>query len=504
MMSSKFGAGKKTGESSGSGKLLKEIDSISKALYLDKTSPKNLLTVANARSKSIGKTYVPDSKSNSKDSNENPSSKDKKSIWNWRPLKAFSHIRNRRFNCCFSLQVHLIEGFPSTFDDTSFCVYWKRRDWVLATRPAKVVEHTAEFEENLTYTCSVYGSRNGPHYSAKYEAKHFLVYVSVVGASELDLGKHRVDLTRLLPLTLEELEEEKSSGKWTTSFKLSGMAKGAVLNVSFGYKVVGDNSSATRDNHNAPNSLTLRQNSLSLTKQDIKSSQVEGKINMTHNGNPSSFSRSYSSRTVDVVKDLREVWPTSKLALSSSIDILYQKHNEEKTCSQGHDEPELDLFTENLQPNKPDAYPLSDPGKGNSEECEGNEEITRSSVHDKSELNAFQESLDSVKSNVCSLSHPGKENPEKCEGNEFSVVDQGKELSSNEPFKVEESTMKTFDASAVDSTITIFTAEIRLSTEDNVKHESLDGTMTVLKKRAIKLWFMKTLMRMTFLLKKCS
>lgn len=76
--------------------------------------------------------------------------------------------------------------------------------------------------------------RSGPHHSVKYEAKHFLLFVSVYDAPELDLGKHRIDLTRLLPLTLEELEEQKSSGKWTTSFKLSGKARGATMNVSFG------------------------------------------------------------------------------------------------------------------------------------------------------------------------------------------------------------------------------------------------------------------------------
>ncbi|KAK7273675.1 hypothetical protein RIF29_14733 [Crotalaria pallida] len=82
----------------------------------------------------------------------------------------------------------------------------------------------------LTCTCSISGSRSGHHNSAKYEAKHFFLFTSMVGAPELDLGKHRVDLTRLLPLTLEELEEENSSGTWTTSFRLSGAAKGATMN----------------------------------------------------------------------------------------------------------------------------------------------------------------------------------------------------------------------------------------------------------------------------------
>lgn len=49
-----------------------------------------------------------------------------------------------------------------------------------------------------------------------------------------------MDLTRLLPLTLEELEKE-SSGRWSTTFKLSGHARGGSLNVSFGFNLLDGN-----------------------------------------------------------------------------------------------------------------------------------------------------------------------------------------------------------------------------------------------------------------------
>nr|KYP62220.1 hypothetical protein KK1_016746 [Cajanus cajan] len=336
MMLSRMEAGKKSGGGSGNPKkLLKDVETINKALYLDRSSSKSSLSSANSRSKFTGKPQLPDPKSKSKaigDNNDEGVLKDKKSIWNWRPLRALSHIRNKRFNCSFYLQVHLIEGLPSTFDDASLAVYWKRRDGVLVTGPAKVIQSVAEFEEKLTYTCSVYGSRSGPHHSAKYEAKHFLLYASHLGVPELDLGKHRVDLTRLLPLTLEELEEEKSSGKWTTSFRLTGAAKGAVMNVSFGYVVVGDNASATRDSYSSPKAMASRQN--------------------------------------NEVKDLHEVLPLSKTALASSIDILYKKFDEEKTM---HVEPEHSVFQEKLETVKSDDNPLLDSGNENYEQCQGNE-----------------------------------------------------------------------------------------------------------------------------------
>ncbi|KAJ7955940.1 protein PLASTID MOVEMENT IMPAIRED 1-RELATED 1 [Quillaja saponaria] len=413
MMLSKAEAGKKLGDNSGNGKLLHEIETISKALYLDKNPSRNSSYSAYTRPISFGKAQSHDSKLKPKVDNEDPSRKDKKSIWNWRPLKALSHIRNRRFNCCFSLQVHSIEELPLRFDDASLCVYWKRRDAVLVTRPAKVFKGIVEFDEKLTYTCSVYGSRSGPHHSAKYEAKHFLLYASVSSAPELDLGKHRVDLTRLLPLTLEELEEEQSPGKWTTSFRLSGKAKGAIMNVSFGYLVVGDNCSASANNNNAPSALTLKQNTLSLKKPEKKSSQGDGRSGIHHiESLPSSSSkRSYaSSQSVEAIKDLHEVLPVSRSELASSVDILYQKLDEDNFSSPINFKPEYDGLTEDLQPMKPDSCPLSD---------------------------------------------SGKENTEQCESNEFSVTDQGVELSSEEPVKSEELMSETADVSSVHNVDTL-------------------------------------------------
>ena len=473
MMLSKVEAGKKSGGGSGNQKkLLKDVETMSKALYLDRNSSRSSISTVSSRSKSL----LPDPKSRPKAGNsvDNNSQKDKKSIWNWRPLKALSHIRNKRFNCSFYLQVHLIEGLPSNFDDASLSVYWKRRDGVLVTLPAVVVQGKAEFEEKLTYTCSVYGSRSGPHHSAKYEAKHFLLYASLINAPELDLGKHRVDLTRLLPLTLEELEEEKSSGKWTTSFRLSGMAKGGVMNVSFGYVVVGDSAGATRDSHNAPNVLTSRQSSLASVKSDVKPRQFDGSSSIRRAGSLQGFTSPYSSQAVDEVKDLHEVLPTSKSALASSIDILYKKFDEEQARDPPQDEPALDVFTENLEPIKPDSYASSDLGKEKPEDHVGNDGNT-GPVHDKPEPNVFHENLETVKPDGYPLPDSTKENPEESQSNEFFVVDKGIELSPNEPFKPEESMiMAPEDSPSVDSKCNLDTAAPQVSSEDSVKHDSLD------------------------------
>jgi hypothetical protein len=405
MMLSKVEAGKKISEDSGNAKLLNEIEAISKALYLDKNTSRSSISRPNTRSKSTGKTHLPDPKLKLKLGEEDPSRKDKKSIWNWRPLKALSHIRNRRFNCRFSLLVHSIEGLPSSFNDVSLCVHWKRRDGVLVTRPAKVFLGITEFEEKLSHTCSVYGSRSGPHHSAKYEAKHFLLYASVYGAPELDLGKHRIDLTRLLPLTLEELEEEKSSGTWTTSFKLSGKAKGAMMNVSFGYLVIGDNPSAPGN----PEVLSSRQNSRSMAKPEMKLGQGGGWSRMHRAESlPGITNQLYraASRSVENIKDLHEVLPISRSELASSVDILYQKFDEDKLdCPV--DKPELNAFTEHIELTRPNSNPWSDSGKENVET--------------------------------------------ECEYDEFSVIEQGIELSSKESLESEEVVVKGSNVAPVES-----------------------------------------------------
>ncbi|EPS67098.1 hypothetical protein M569_07676, partial [Genlisea aurea] len=186
------------------------------------------------------------------------------SIWSWKGLKALTHTRNQRFSCCFTLLVHSVECLPPFFNEGCLVVHWKQRGGDQITCPVRVSDGVAKFEEQLTFSCSVYGSRSGPHHSAKYEAKHFLLYASVHDAPELDLGKHRIDLTRLLPLTLEELMEEKSFGNWSTSFRLSGKARGAVLNVTFGYKVIDDSNSSSADapcwNGNVPEIPASQQN----------------------------------------------------------------------------------------------------------------------------------------------------------------------------------------------------------------------------------------------------
>lgn len=359
IMLSKANDRKSAYENPGGGKFLSDLETINKALHVDRKLQRLASSTASSRSKSVGKSNFPDSKvkpgdvkNNAKDSFE----KEKRSLWSWKGLKALTQVRNRRFNCCFSLIVHSVEGLPDFLNDVCLVVCWKRRDDELMTRPIRVHQGVAEFEEQLTHCCSVYGSRSGPHHSAKYEAKHFLLYVSLCDAPDLDLGKHRIDLTRLLPLTLEDLEEEKSSGKWTTSFKLSGKAKGAMVNVSFGYVVIGNNDTGPATNSYVPEIPSWQLNSRRTSKSLGQFDEMD-ELSIRHGGSLPSKS-STSNRSAEDIKDLHEVLPTSRSELSDSVNILYQKLDEEiSDALVGH---KLSPDTSSINHHKMGSYTTAD------------------------------------------------------------------------------------------------------------------------------------------------
>lgn len=282
-------------EESSNGQLLKDIKEVSKALYLNNNGPQRpvLSLSPSVRSKSVSRTT---------EIGVVLSNKKKKLLvpWDWKkPLKAIAHFGQRRFDVCFLLHVHSIEGLPLNLDGTKLVVQWKRKDEVMTTQPSKVLQGTAEFEETLTHRCSVYGSKHGPHRSAKYQVKLFLVYVSPVDAPWLVLGKHWVDFTKILPLSLEELEGTRSTRKWNTSFKLSGLAESAVLNLSFDYSVV---SSSVCDS----------------TSENVMLKRVGSVPSMDHR-----------SSSLDDGKVVNQVSPSLSLDLSQSIDFLYEKLSEQ-------------------------------------------------------------------------------------------------------------------------------------------------------------------------------
>ncbi|KAG9157441.1 hypothetical protein Leryth_010278 [Lithospermum erythrorhizon] len=284
---------KKNGDILGGGEQLNELeDNISNASSFDKTQSKNPM------------------------SPKSPMEKEKKSIWRWETFKSLTKIGSKKFNCCFTLQVHGVEGLPPFFDNMRISVHWKTKDEEFSTRPSIVIDGVADFDDYLIHSCSIYGSSSGANRSAKYGSKHFLLYISVYDNGDLDLGKHRIDLTRILPLTLEELEEKKS-GNWTTSFKLSGLAKGATMKVSFGYMLVANSPCSKSSVASVRNASHSRQNSEIASMNLSNHGRSSDEINLRRvRSNP--IRSSLSGISMDDIKDLHEILPASTSEYSES------------------------------------------------------------------------------------------------------------------------------------------------------------------------------------------
>lgn len=176
-------------------------------------------------------------------SKENPRAEktpaEKKKLWDWKPLRALAHIGRQRLGCEFSLRVHSVEGLPIRFDGLNLCVHWRRREGGVKTKPARVFNGVAEFGETLYHKCTVYGNKAGPNQGMRYDSKFFEISVFALGVEELELCKHRVDLSRMLPETIGDLGLDEKSGSWTTNFKLTKKeARGGLLSVTIGYKIL--------------------------------------------------------------------------------------------------------------------------------------------------------------------------------------------------------------------------------------------------------------------------
>ncbi|XP_021738938.1 protein PLASTID MOVEMENT IMPAIRED 1-RELATED 1-like [Chenopodium quinoa] len=320
---------------SSDGELLRDIEEISNALYsMNKTHENSVISYSNYGPKSHFSVPKPNPKPGFDREEEwlKEEHKQHSSIWGWKPFKALSHIiRQRKFTCYFFCHVHCIENLTLEFKDVCMSVHWKRKDVVLKTRPSRVSNGMVEFEETLMSKCTVTGSKNGHGGFVKYEPKHFLLYVSIVGAEGLEIGKHWVDLTRLLPLTLEELEQDRCSGKWSTSFKLAGKANGATLHVSLGFLVTKDGLAESGSCIKPQLALSLEGNELNRTSS-VDSGSVRGNTSLRRvESVPSSLNNAscYSSQCLDA----KIGGPKDEYDFSNSIDMLYGKLEEGRVDS---------------------------------------------------------------------------------------------------------------------------------------------------------------------------
>ncbi|KAI3966551.1 hypothetical protein MKW92_052683 [Papaver armeniacum] len=166
---------------------------------------------------------------------------EKKGIWNWKPVRAISHIGMQKMSCLFSVEVVTVQDLPASMNGLrlSVCVRKKEtKDGAVQTMPARVLHGAADFEETLFVRCHVYGSTSGTGKILKFEPRPFLIYAFAVDAEELDFGRSSVDLSLLIQESMEKNLEGTRVRQWDTSFELLGKAKGAELVVKLGFQIM--------------------------------------------------------------------------------------------------------------------------------------------------------------------------------------------------------------------------------------------------------------------------
>ena len=83
--------------------------------------------------------------------------------------------------------------------------------------PSRVCQGSVEFGETLNLKSTVYGSKNGTH-GMKYMPKNFELAVVALDLDELVLGKHRLDLSRLLPESSDWKSDEEDDNQLDHEF----------------------------------------------------------------------------------------------------------------------------------------------------------------------------------------------------------------------------------------------------------------------------------------------
>ncbi|KAK4723379.1 hypothetical protein R3W88_026158 [Solanum pinnatisectum] len=179
------------------------------------------------------------------DSKGAESNSEKKSLWNWKPIRALAHIGKQKLSCLFSVEVVTVQGLPASMNGLrlSVCVRKKEtKDGAVQTMPSRVSQGAADFEETLFIRCHVYytpgtgTSNGGARY--KFEPRPFSIFVFAVDAEELDFGKNMVDLSEMIEESVQKSFEGNRIRQWDTSYTLSGKAKGGEVVLKLGFQIM--------------------------------------------------------------------------------------------------------------------------------------------------------------------------------------------------------------------------------------------------------------------------
>ncbi|OIW10111.1 hypothetical protein TanjilG_21948 [Lupinus angustifolius] len=342
---------------------------------------------------------------NKKIDEKSTSSGDKKGVWNWKPIRALSHIGMQKLSCLFSVEVVTAQGLPSSMNGLrlSVCVRKKEtKDGAVKTMPSRVAQGAADFEETLFVRCHVYTSNSGGKY-VKFEPRPFWIYLFAVDAKELEFGRNSVDLSELISESIEKNQQGTRVRQWDTSYSLFGKAKGGELVLKLGFQIMEKDGKVDIYNSEVENSKSSRLKNLasSLARKQSKSSFSMASPRITSRNDAWSPSKSgIGGDDIQGMDDLNLDDPNPVQDPSSSTNKL----DETKEQVEDFDLPDFEVVDKGVEVlEKKEEKEEDEAESEKSEEVKSaSSEVVKEIVHDHLHLNRLSE-LDSIAQQIKAL-----------------------------------------------------------------------------------------------------
>ncbi|XP_031270132.1 protein PLASTID MOVEMENT IMPAIRED 1 [Pistacia vera] len=329
-------------------------------------------------------------------SDEKGTSAEKKGIWNWKPIRALSHIGMQKLSCLFSVEVVTVQGLPASMNGLrlSVCIRKKEtKEGAVHTMPSRVSQGAADFEETLFVKCHVYCTpSNGKQ--LKFEPRPFWIYVFAIDAGELDFGRSSVDLSQLIQESMVKSFEGSRVRQWDMSFNLSGKAKGGELVLKLGFQIMEKDGGL--DIYSQASSKS-RKYSPSFGRKQSKTSFSVPSPRMSSRGEAWTPSERGASADLQGIDDLNLDEPAPVPSTAPSV----QKSKEPESKIEDLDLPDFEVVDKGVEIQDKEEVREGESEETNEEKSASNE-VVKEIVHDQLHLTRLSE-LDSIAQQIKAL-----------------------------------------------------------------------------------------------------
>lgn len=344
---------------------------------------------------------------------------EKKSLWNWKPIRALTHIGMQKLSCLFSVEVVAVQGLPASMNGLrlSVCVRKKdTKDGAVQTMPSRVQQGAADFEETLFIRCHVYFSP-GSGTQMRFQPRPFFVYVFAVDAAELDFGRSSVDLSNLIQESIEKSFEGMRIRQWDTSFNLSGKAKGGELVLKLGFQIMEkDGGIGIYSQAEGQKSAKNKSSSSSVARRQSKTSfsVLSPKISSRSDA----WTPSQTERTDNIIQEIDDLnldEPPPPLPAAVAPPVVAPQNTEVSETKMEDDFPDFEVVDKGveIQGKKEEEEGSSEDGKSEDKSEKksvsvSSSEVVKEIVHEHFHLTRLTE-LDSIAQQIKALESMMKE-----------------------------------------------------------------------------------------------